>query len=456
MTESTAPSPGIARLLREVEVATDDPVARAAARVDRSGYPSRSMPDAVVLARSTDDVARALRIADEEGLAVVPRGAGTGLAGGSVARAGEVVVDVSRLDRILSIDADEQLAVVQPGVLNHEVDAAAAPLGLFYAPDPGSTMICSIGGNVATNAGGMRCEKYGVTRESVLALEVVLADGTVLRTGHRTIKGVAGYDLTALLVGSEGTLGIVTEITLRLRPRPVATATLAAWFADAATAARAVAAIVAARVQPAMLELMDAGSLAAVDAAYGTTLARGDGALLIVQTDGFAAAAEADVVVEAIRPLALECRLAEGAEAATLVQARRDVIPAVERLGRLAICDVGVPRTRLAEAVAGIEEISRARGVPILTIAHAGDGNLHPLVHLKDGEDLTTGAPYAALADMFHLAHGLGGTLTGEHGVGLVKREWLAEEVGPDARRLYAGIKAAFDPRGILNPGKAI
>lgn len=458
MTEDRPIRPaGLARLLAEVESATVDPDARARASVDRSGYPSASVPDAVVRARSTEDVADALRIAHEEGLAVVPRGAGTGLAGGSVARAGEIVIDVSRMNRILALDPDEQIAVVQPGVLNHEVEEAAAAVGLFYAPDPGSTMICSVGGNVATNAGGMRCAKYGVTRESVLALEVVLPGGSILRTGHRTIKGVAGYDLTALLIGSEGTLGIVTEATLRLRPRPVATATLAAWFPDAPTAARAVAAIVAARVQPSMLELMDGATLAAIDAADGTELAGHGGAILIAQTDGHGAAAEMAVVEGAIAPLALRCRVAaDEAEAAALVRARREAIPAAERLGTLAICDVGVPRTRLAEAVAGIEEISRTRGIDILTIAHAGDGNLHPMVLLRPGETLEDPVPAAALDDMFRLAHALGGTLTGEHGVGLLKRGWLEEEVGPDARRLYASIKAAFDPRGILNPGKAI
>ncbi len=447
----------LARLLREVDVATVDEDARRAAATDRSGFAPATLPDAVVHARSTADVSRALRIAFEEGLVVVPRGAGTGLAGGSVASSGQIVVDVSAMNAILSLDPAEHLAVVQPGVLNHEVEEAAAAHALFYAPDPGSTMICSIGGNIATNAGGMRCAKYGVTREAVLALEVVLADGSVIRTGHRTLKGVAGYDLTALLVGSEGTLGIVTEATLRLRPRPARTATIAAWCAGVAQAASAVAALTAAGVQPSMLELLDAPTLRAVDEMLGTDYAAHPGALLVIQTDGFGADAEADEIERVIADFTTRVRRATDAEeAALLVRARREAIPAVERYGTVAICDIGVPRTRLAEAVTGIERIAAHRGVRIFTIAHAGDGNLHPMVLLPAGTTLFEGAPHAALDDMFHLAHGLGGTLTGEHGVGLVKREWMTEEVGQPVRELFAAIKTALDPRGILNPGKAI
>lgn len=447
----------VTRLLRELEVTSVDLEARTAAATDRSGFARQTVPDAVVYARSTRDVSLALRIAYEEGCAVVPRGAGTGLAGGSVASAGEIVIDVSGMRAILELDPREHLAVVQPGVLNHEIDEAAAAHGLFYAPDPGSTMICSIGGNIATNAGGMRCAKYGVTRESVLALEVVLADGSIVRTGHRTLKGVAGYDLTALMIGSEGTLGIVTEATVRLRPRPPKVATIAAWCVGAAEAATAVGAIVAAGVQPSMLELMDASTVRAVDALLGTDYAARPGALLLIQTDGFGADAEADEIQRVIADVATSVlRASDPGEAALLVRARREAIPAVERLGRVAICDIGVPRTRLAEAVAGVEQIAAARGVEIFTIAHAGDGNMHPMVLLPDGATILEGAPHAALDDMFRLARRLGGTLTGEHGVGLVKREWLTDEVGEPVREVFAAIKSAFDPRGILNPGKAI
>lgn len=436
-------------------LATTDLAERQRVVADRSGYRAESLPDAVVVAHSVDDVVRTMRAATAHRVPIVVRGAGTGLAGGCVARAGEVVLDMSQLRRILSLDPLEQFAVVEPGVLNAEVEAAAAEHGLFYAPDPASTAICSIGGNIATNAGGMRCAKYGVTRESVLGLTVVLADGRILKTGGLTIKGVTGYDLNALFIGSEGTLGVVVEAALRLRPAPVQTAVIAACFASVADAARAASAVVAARVTPTLFELMDASTLHQVDAHLGTEL-RGRGeALLIAQTDGFGAIAERDAIVAAMQPFASDLRIAESAaEADELLHARRQAIPAVERLGTVAIGDVGVPRGRLAEMVAGIEQISRATGVPICTIGHVADGNLHPLLVVGDGS-MAEGAPKQALADIFHLARSLGGTLTGEHGVGHLKREWVAEELGDVSVELHHAIKRTLDPLGILAPGRA-
>ncbi|WP_336852377.1 FAD-binding oxidoreductase [Sinomonas albida] len=437
--------------------ATADLAAREAAAADRSGYVPASLPDAVVRCESVDDVVEALRLAHARGIPVVPRGAGTGLAAGASAHAGQVVVDVRGMNRILSIDPVEMVAVVEPGVLNAEVNAAAAEYGLFYAPDPASTAICSIGGNIATNAGGMWCAKYGVTRESVLGLSVVLADGRVLRTGRGTIKGVTGYDLTALLIGSEGTLGIVVEATLRLRPRPVRTETLAAYFPDVETAGRAASAIMAARIQPSILELMDGPTLDAVDRAEGTRHRELGGAFLLAQTDGFGAHLELDEIVRAVEPFATSIRrAADEGEAAALVKARRDAIPALERLGRVSIGDIAVPRNRLADAFAGLEEIAARTGVRIFSVAHAADGNLHPIVVVGPDESITEGPAKAALGEMFHLAKRLGGTLTGEHGVGLLKREWVAEELGETSIELQHAIKAAFDPGGILNPGKAI
>ncbi|WP_077490749.1 FAD-binding oxidoreductase [Sinomonas mesophila] len=437
--------------------ATTDPAARAAAATDRSGYEPPHPPDVVVRCETADDVALALRLAHEHGIAVVPRGTGTGLAGGSSAQAGQVVVDVSGMDRILAIDPVEMTAVVEPGVLNATVNAAAAEHGLFYAPDPASTSICSIGGNIATNAGGMWCAKYGVTRESVLGLAVVLADGRLLRTGRATIKGVTGYDLNALIIGSEGTLGIVVEATLRLRPRPVRTETLAAYFDDVETAGRAASAITAARIQPSILELMDAGTLDAVDRATGTRHRELGGAFLLAQTDGFGAHLELDAVEAAVAPFAtLVRRAADAAEAAALVAARRDAIPSLERLGRVSIGDIAVPRNRLAEAFAGLEDIAARTGVRIVSVAHAADGNLHPMIVVGWDESITEGPAKAALGEMFHLARRLGGTLTGEHGVGLLKREWVGEELGELSLSLQRAIRSAFDPAGILNPGKAI
>jgi glycolate oxidase len=361
------------------------------------------------------------------------------------------------MNRILHIDPVEQLAVVEPGVLNAEVNNAAAAHGLFYAPDPASKAICSIGGNIATNAGGMWCAKYGVTRESVLSLQVVLPDGRVFTTGRGTIKGVTGYDLNALMIGSEGTLGIVVQATLRLRPRPVQTATLAAFFPDVAGAAQAASAVIASRVQPSVLELMDGPTLEAVDAALGTNYRARGGALLLAQTDGYGAYLEQEVLLEAVKPLAASYEVAvDATHADQLIAMRREAIPALERLGRVSIGDIGVPRNRLAEAVVGLEEISQQNGVRIFTVAHAADVNLHPMIVLDQDESITEGPAKAALGEMFHLAKGLGGTLTGEHGVGLLKRDWLQDELGDISLDLQQSLKALFDPLGILNPGKAI
>lgn len=429
---------------------------RLRASTDRSGFVADSLPEGVVFAQDAGEVAEVLRRATAHQVPVVPRGAGTGLAGASSSRRGEVVLDVSGMNRILRIDPEEQLAVVQPGVLNAELNAAAAEYGLFYAPDPASTAICSIGGNIATNAGGMRCAKYGVTREAVLALRVILADGRELRTGRETIKGVSGYDLNALMIGSEGTLGIVVEATLRLRPLPVQTATVAAFFPTVEQAARAASAVVAARIQPSMMELMDGQTLEAVDAALGTDYRSRGASFLLVQTDGHGAFLEQDVVMDAVSPFGICERAVDDEQAAALVTARREAIPSLEKLGRVSIGDIGVPRGKLADVVAGLEAIAERTGVRIFTIAHASDGNLHPMIVMDPEDSVTEGPPKVALGEMFHLAKSLGGTLTGEHGIGLLKRDWLLEELGDVSLEVMHTIRQALDPLGILNPGKAI
>ncbi|WP_026551744.1 FAD-linked oxidase C-terminal domain-containing protein [Arthrobacter sp. H20] len=430
---------------------------RLSASTDRSGYVAESLPDGVVFAETAGDVVTTMRLAAAHRTPIVTRGAGTGLAAGSSARAGEVVLDVSRMKKILRIDPVEQLAVVEPGVLNAELNAAAGEYGLFYAPDPASTAICSIGGNVATNAGGMRCAKYGVTREAVLSLNVVLADGRELKTGRETIKGVSGYDLNALIVGSEGTLGVVTEATLRLRPLPVATATVAAFFSDFATAARAASAVIASRIQPSMLELIDGQTLEAIDMAMGTSYRSQGGAFLLAQTDGYGAHLEQDVLIEAIKPFATSIEKADDDEhAAQLITARREAIPCLEKLGRVSIGDIGVPRGRLAEVAVGLKEISERTGVRIYSVVHASDGNLHPMLVLDPSDSVTEGPAKVALGEMFYLAKSLGGTLTGEHGVGLLKRDWLLPELGEVSLDVMRSIKDALDPHCLLNPGKAI
>lgn len=428
---------------------TTDPVVRAAHRLDRSGFDPGSAPDAVVHAESVEDVVAVLAHAQATRTPVVVRGAGSGLSGGAVAGEGSIVLDLTRLDRITELSAADELAVVEPGVITADLDAAAAAHGLRYAPDPASAAISTIGGNIATNAGGLRCAKYGVTRDSVLGLDVVLADGRRIRTGRRTVKGVAGYDLTGLFVGSEGTLGVIVGATVRLRPIPVRTATLAAWFTDFGAAAAATAALTAARLQPAVAELLDAACLEALGADGADS-----GAFLLVQTDGFGADAEIEAVRAVVEPFAVRVDLAaDEAEAEALLATRRGALPALEKLGRVLVEDVAVPRSRLPEAVAAITEISRRSGLRIATMAHAGDGNLHPIL-VVDGD--LDGHVWATAGEVFQTALDLGGTLTGEHGVGLLKRRWLRAELGDTTHDLQREIKAALDPHGLLNPGKAL
>jgi glycolate oxidase len=450
----------LAAVLPAERIAADD-LTRAAHRYDRSGWAPKGLPAAVVFPETADEVAAVLRAAHAAGIPVVPRGAGTGLSGAATAADGEIVLSTARLGRILELSAEDEIAVVEPGVITAELDRAAAEYGLCYAPDPGSVEICTIGGNIATNAGGLRCAKYGVTRESVLGLDVVLADGRRIATGRRTVKGVTGYDLTGLFVGSEGTLGVVVGATLRLLPRPTATATVSAYFDDIEAAADAVARIRQHRVRPSIAELLDAATLAAVDAAEGTDFSTRGGALLLVQTDGAGAAAEADTVLGAVKPTANGVAITDDAgESADLLRARRLALPSLERLGRVLIEDIAVPRSRLAEAVHAVAAIAERHGVRVATLAHAADGNVHPIFVLDEAASADDGPVpepvWAAAAEVFRTALRLGGTLTGEHGVGLLKRQWVAEELGEPSLAVHRQIKQTLDPRGILNPGKAL
>jgi glycolate oxidase len=438
-----------------------DPVVLDATREDRSGWRSGTPPIAVVQAASVAEVQAAIRIAYETGTPVVPRGAGTGLAGGAIASPGAIVLDVSGMNRILEISEADELAVVEAGVLNGDLNDALAPHGLWFAPDPASRAISSIGGNIATNAGGLLCAKYGVTREAVLGLAVVLADGRLLRTGHRTVKGVTGYDLTALLTGSEGTLGVIVEATVRLRPIPRGeVVTVAAAFPDVDAAAAASAAVTAARIRPAVLELIDATGLARVGAYLGPAGIAGtplEGirpgeTFLLAQSDAAGAGEEADAIAAVFA--AAGGRVSRSADAAAgerLLDIRRAMHPALAASGQVLIEDVAVPRSRLPEMFRAIDEIGRRYGIEIPTIAHAGDGNLHPNFVFA-GDDVPADV-WAAADEMFRAAVALGGTLTGEHGVGILKRRWLAAELGDDSFELQRGIKALFDPTGILNPG---
>ncbi|MDN4599570.1 FAD-binding oxidoreductase [Leifsonia virtsii] len=441
-------------------VLSTDPELLEAARADKSGWAADGLPLAIVSARTVEHVQTTLRAASEFRVPVVPRGAGTGLAGGANGTDGSIVLDVSGMNRILEIDAEDQLAVVEPGVINSDLNAALEPYGLFFAPDPASRAVSTVGGNIATNAGGLLCAKYGVTREAVLGLEVVLADGRLLSTGHRTVKGVTGYDLTALFVGSEGTLGVIVGATVRLQPIPPGEpVTLGALFPDVRTAAEASARVTAARLRPAVMELLDAPALERIAAHLGRetleeAFGASDGAAyLLVQFDGATAAADAEAAGTLIAETGGTVRVAaDAAEGERLLALRRAFHPALAASGEVLIEDVAVPRSRMPEMFAAIERISTRYGIPIPTVAHAGDGNLHPNF-VYTGDEVPA-VVWDAANDLFRTAIELGGTLTGEHGVGVLKRRWLADEVGPDSYELQVKLKSVFDPLGILNPGK--
>lgn len=415
------------------------------------------LPGAVVRSRSVDDVQTLLRWATRHVVPIVSRGAGSGVSGGAHATEGCVVLSLELMNRIVEVNPDDETAVVEPGVINADLNAAAAEHGLMYAPDPASYRWSTIGGNVATNAGGLRCAKYGVTRDSVLALDVVLADGTLVSTGHRTFKGVAGYDLTALMTGSEGTLGVIVGITVRLRYLPHAIHTLAAFFEDFPRAAAGVLAIGRARVQPAILELLDGRTLEALDGAHGSDLRQRGGALLLVRTDGYGAAAEAEAIRVVLVALGASVSDEGSEEAERLVELRRhsrgDEVDDLYRVGE----DVAVPKSQLVHYVAALEAMAVRHRVRLKVVAHAGDGNLHPTFWVERREGAQAqGRLEEALDESVRCALDLGGTITGEHGVGQYKRRWLAWEQSPDILDLQVSIKQVFDPLGILNPGKAI
>jgi glycolate oxidase len=407
----------------------------------------------VVTARTIDDVQATLRIANEHSVPVVPRGAGTGLAGGAIGDAGEIVLSTLGMHRILEINVDDELAVIEPGIINDDLNAALADYGLWFAPDPASKAISTVGGNIATNAGGLLCAKYGVTREAVLGLKIVLADGSLMTLGHRTVKGVTGYDLTALLVGSEGTLGVIVEATLKLRPLPTGRkATIGAYFDTIERAAQASAAITAARLRPAAMELIGQSALTGIGEFLGLDLGS-RGSYLLVQFDGGAAAPEAESAVGIIRSLGGDAEVTNDEdEGARLFEIRRAFHPAMAAQGTVLIEDVAVPRSQLSAMFSAITAIEQKYGMVIPTVAHAGDGNLHPNF-IYSGSDVPD-AVWEASDELFEACLKLGGTLTGEHGVGLLKRRWLRDELGEQEVELQRTLKAVFDPKNILNPGK--
>lgn len=436
-----------------VEVLTE-PAAMEPYRRDRANDRAAAVPLAVVLAERTEDVQAVMRWASANSVPVVPRGAGSGLSGGASAIEGCVVLSTERM-RALSIDAPTRTAVVQPGLMNAEVKAAAAAVGLWYPPDPASYEFCTIGGNVATNAGGLCCVKYGVTTDYVLGVEVVLADGRALRVGGPRLKDVAGLSMLKLFVGSEGTLGIITEITLRLLPTAPEPRTVVGWF-DSSEAAGAAVADIAARVRPSMLEYMDGVSINAVEDELAMGLHRDAAALVVGRSDDRSPAGEeVAAMLEAFeRHGAVEAfETADAETGERFAHARRIAIPAVERMGSLMLEDVGVAIPDLPRLIAGVERIAAERDVVIAFIAHAGDGNTHPLVVVDlDDPDMVARAELA-YGEIMDLAIGLGGTITGEHGVGRLKRPWLVDQIGDDLLEVSHRVKRALDPAGILNPG---
>ncbi len=413
-------------------------------------------PELILYPRSTEEVSQILTLCSRHAIPVCPRGAGSGFAGGSVPIRGGVALVMTRMNTILQIHTEDLLAVVQPGVVNGAFQERVEELGLFYPPDPGSMAFSTLGGNVATGAGGLRSLKYGTTRDYVLGLEAVLADGRVIRTGVRTLKSVVGYDLTRLLIGSEGTLAVITEMTLKLIPKPLMQRAALVTFRTPADAARTVSRIIASRIIPSTLEFMDSACMAAVDEHLHLGLAARDQACLLIEVDG--SPEETEREIEKVEALCRTC----GAEQ-TLVaqnrkereglwQARRTISQAINRMGLQKVNeDIAVPRSRIPEILEFLSRLAETRNLRILTFGHAGDGNLHVNI-LVPPENISKA--HDAVKELFQEVLRLDGTLSAEHGIGLAKSPYLTMEVAPGSLELMRQIKKIFDPEGILNPGK--
>lgn len=451
----------LAELVAELpdDVVVVDPVTVENHSRDRADLCPAGSPLALVRPTTTEQVQVVMRWATRHRVPVVPQGARTGLSGGANAVDGCVLLSLARMDAIVEIDPLDQVAVVEPGVVNADLSRAALAAGLFYPPDPSSWEESTIGGNLATNAGGLCCVKYGVTGDFVRGLEVVLPDGEVVRTGRRTAKGVAGYELTKLLVGSEGTLGVITQATLSLRPAPEEALTMVALFDTVPPALEAAVAIMSSGVRPSLLEFLDGPSIAAIQAYRDMGLSESAQAMLLMQSDrGPLAAGDVAAMGELCEGLgAVEVAVAsDREESELLLAARRMINPAVEKVGASFVDDVAVPRARLVDLLDGIAAIAAEHDVLIMCPGHIGDVNMHPHVVFDRGDEAAAARAAAAFGAIMHLAIELGGTITGEHGVGTLKRPWLEQELGAVGLRLQQRVKAAFDPLGILNPGKVV
>jgi glycolate oxidase len=420
-----------------------------------------SLPEAVVSPASSAEVASILSLCNSEQVPVITRGMASGLAAATVPVNGGLVLNMVRQNRILDIDRANMMVEVEAGVITADLQATVEKLGLFYPPDPSSVRHSTIGGNIACNAGGPRCLKYGVTGDYVMALEIILADGRVLNTGGKAIKNVTGYDLVSLFVGSEGTLGVITKAILRLIALPEAKRTGQAIFPRLEDASRAVNAVLWGGIVPATLELMDETAINCVEDYMRLGLPRDAEAILIIETDGDKADAARDM--EAIAQIcreggASEVRVAQTAkESDDLWRARRSISGSLGRkrpnkLGE----DISVPRSAIPDTIRGIKEISQKRNLPIVIFGHAGDGNLHPNILFDKRDPEEWSRVQQAVADLFALSVSVGGTLSGEHGVGTLKKPFLESDVGPIAMDVMRSVRRALDPRGILNPGKIL
>ena len=416
-------------------------------------------PSCAIWPTSTEQVAAVMKFASEHKLPVIPRGAGTGLSGMAVPVKGGIVMDLSKMDKIIKVSAEDRLAVVQPGVVYADLDKALSPIGFFFPPDPGSGSVCTLGGNVATNAGGVKGAKYGTTRDYVLGLEVVTADGRTMRTGATPLNCVSGYALTRLMVGSEGTLWIVTEIIFKINPRPTATSTAMATFANLEDAGNAVTQIMVSGIVPSVLEIMGKETIQAINQNTDLALPEVD-AMLLVETDGYTQAetdyqmAKVLEVFEKNSPQEVK-QAKDAAEAADLWKARKSAYAVLARIQtHFVLEDVTVPMGNVAALLKGIQEISARNKVQIATFGHAGDGNLHPQI-LYDGYDKDeVERMEKAVAELFQLSIDLNGTLTGEHGVGIAKAPFMKLEHDEVEMAAMRAVKQAFDPENILNPGK--
>jgi glycolate oxidase subunit GlcD len=447
----------LAAALGEPSLVTTDADVLASFAKDQAPLAPAGVPVALVRARRVEDVVATLRFANDRRIPVVTRAAGTGLAGGANAVDGCILLSVAAMNAILRIDEPSRLAVVEPGVLNAALAKEAAARGLFYAPDPASREISTIGGNIATNAGGSCCLKYGVTGDHVAALEVVLADGTRIKTGALPKKNVAGLDLTRIVVGSEGTLGVIVQATLRLLRAPRKPCTLVAFFGSIDQAAQAILAMDA-RADLSLLEVMDRTTLLAVEELTHMSLDTEAEAFVLVQSDASdaaAAMAECEAICQEHAAKSVMCT-DDVEEGRLLLAARRMALPALEKKGTTLLDDVSVPKPALPEMMARIRAVADAHGVLIGTFGHAGDGNLHPTIVFDQSEARSLAAAQAAFGDIVRDAIALGGSITGEHGVGSLKTDFMSAMVGAPERALMRRIKAAFDPCGILNPGKGM